>query len=85
MSKKERALSCKICTGNYANESDKNYIKDFNPDSCLNLIDFENMEHLLEKIKEIDANDMIYKKMLSENLILNKNLDNIKKQIVKII
>jgi hypothetical protein len=81
----EKLLHAKIAGNIPIYYSDKNYIKDFNPDSCLNLIDFENMEHLLEKIKEIDANDMIYKKMLSENLILNKNLDNIKKQIVKII
>lgn len=81
----EKLLHAKIAGNIPIYYLDKNYIKDFNPDSCLNLIDFENMEHLLEKIKEIDANDMIYKKMLSENLILNKNLDNIKKQIVKII
>lgn len=81
----EKLLHAKIAGNIPIYYSDRKMSDDFNPDSCLNLIDFENMEHLLEKIKEVDSDYNIYKKMLSENLIINKNLDSIKKEIIKII
>ena len=48
--------------------SDKSYSNDFNPNCCINLIDFENQESLIEYIKEIDSDYSLYQKISKEPL-----------------
>ena len=41
---------------------------DFNVDCCLNLADFESIDHLVEKVIEIDKSDSLYEEMISQPL-----------------
>ena len=43
---------------------DKSVTEDFNPDAFINANDFESLDDLLARVKEIDQNDELYLKML---------------------
>jgi len=59
--------------------------QDFNPNCCLNLVN-SSFEELTEKVKEIDSNDVLYKKYLEEPLFSNKiDLNEISKKIIDFI
>jgi len=45
--------------------------KDFNPDCFINLVDFDSVDSLVEKIKEIDQNEKLYQKYFEEPLFKN--------------
>ncbi|MCM4158793.1 glycosyltransferase [Antarcticibacterium flavum] len=40
--------------------------KDFNPDSLINCHDFKNFEEVVERVKEVDQNEELYRKILQE-------------------
>jgi hypothetical protein len=64
----EKILHAKIagCVPIYY--SDKSYSNDFNTNSCINLIDYNDMKEVLEDVKKIDSDNAIYKKIKSEPL-----------------
>ena len=64
----EKLLHAKIAGCLPIYYSDKSYSNDFNPNGCINLIDFENQESLIEYIKEIDSDYSLYQKISKEPL-----------------
>lgn len=46
----------------------------FNPESFLNGHKFESIDHLVEKIKEIDTDDKLYKKIVAESPFVDNKL-----------
>jgi hypothetical protein len=48
--------------------SDEDMSMDFNPKCCINLNNFENVDHLMRYIIEVDSNDELYKSILNEPL-----------------
>lgn len=82
----EKLLHAKIAGTIPLYYSDKTFSEDFNEKCCLNVINYENFDHFLEDIKEIDNNDEKYQEILNQPLFNNKiNLDDIKIKIKKII
>jgi len=66
--------------------TDKNAGRDFNVKSFLNLTDFDTMEDLMEKVKEIDQDEDLYNSMRNEPLFTKTpNLENIKTELKKIL
>ena len=59
----EKLLHSKIAGNIPIYYSDKRMSEDFNPKSCLNLIDYKDMNEMLEHIKEIDNDETLYKKI----------------------
>lgn len=63
--------------------SDKSYSEDFNNKCCINLIDFNEEDELLEYVKEIDSDINLYNKINSEPIFTNiPNLDEIKNKLI---
>lgn len=60
---------------------------DFNINSFLNLYNFNNLDEFIEKIIELDKNEVEYNKIAKEYLFENKEvtLDDIKKELIKIL
>lgn len=52
--------------------SDDKCINDFNINSFINLNDYNNMDDFIEKIKEIDTNEKLYKSYFNEPLFSDK-------------
>lgn len=66
--------------------SDKSFSIDFNDKCCLNYINYNSIEDLLEDIKRIDNDDVLYKQILNEPLFNEKiNLENLTNKINQII
>jgi hypothetical protein len=81
----EKLLHAKIAGNIPIYYSDKKMSEDFNPKSCLNLYNYNNMNELFEHIKDIDNDERLYKEIYNEPLFNKLSIDNIKKEIVKII
>lgn len=81
----EKLLHAKIAGTIPIYYSDSNMKIDFNSNSCLNLNDYESMEHLLEKVKEIDNNEKMYSEIYNEKLFNELSLDNIILKLKKIL
>lgn len=82
----EKLLHAKIAGCIPIYYSDKTYINDFNEKCCLNLINYENIDQLLEDIKIIDNDTNKYNNMLSEPLFnLVPNVNNIYNDIKRIL
>lgn len=82
----EKLLHAKVAGNIPIYYSDKNMCEDFNHKSCLNLIDYNDMNELLEHIKEIDNDYSLYRNIYDEPLFNNDiSLENIKERIQKII
>lgn len=52
---------------------DPRIVEDFNPDSFLNAHGFKDFESLVDRIKEIDNNDVLYLKMLNAPAIVENS------------
>jgi hypothetical protein len=66
--------------------SDKTFSEDFNDKCCLNYINYNNVEDLLEDIKRIDNDNTLYKQILNEPLFIEKiNLENLTNKIYQIL
>jgi hypothetical protein len=66
--------------------SDRTFSNDFNENCCINYINYNSLEDLLEDIKRIDSDDKLYNKIRSESLFNNKiNLENIINNVSNII
>lgn len=79
----EKLLQAKVAGCIPIYYSDKTYSNDFNSRCCINMIDFENKNNLLEYLKEIDSDNRLYSNILSENLFNDiPNLDKIKKYLI---
>jgi len=68
--------------------SDKSFSVDFNINSCINLINYNNMDDMIEDIKKIDNDNILYKKINDEpifqtNIDLSKILNKIETIIKK--
>ena len=50
-------------------------VLDFNPKAFINAHDFDNMDALLQRVKEIDTNDELYWQILQEPLFLPNTLE----------
>ena len=48
--------------------SDHNLALDFNSDCCLNLYDYESLDHLVEKVVELDNSDTLYNEFVKQPL-----------------
>jgi len=61
--------------------------KDFNKNSFLNLYNFNNLDEFIEKIIELDKDDLAYSQITKEYLFENKeiSLDNLKKELSNIL
>ena len=61
--------------------------KDFNKNSFLNLYNFNNLDEFVEKIIELDKDDLAYSQITKEYLFENKeiSLDNLKKELSNIL
>ena len=82
----EKLLHAKVAGNIPIYYSDKLYSKDFNTECCLNLIDYQDMNSMLEDIIKIDNDDNLYKSILKEPLFTKKpTLDIVKNNIVKTI
>jgi hypothetical protein len=82
----EKLLHAKIAGNIPIYYSDKRMSEDFNPKSCLNLIDYKDMNEMFEHIKEIDNDETLYKQIYNEALFNGEiNLDNIKKEMTRIL
>jgi hypothetical protein len=46
----------------------------FNPNSFINLHDFDNLDNFLELVKEIDSNEQLYKKYIEEPIFVDNKL-----------
>jgi len=70
----EKLLHAKVagCVPIYYSDSDMDM--DFNPKCCINLNDFESIDHLIEYIIEVDSDEELYKSILNEPLF-NNNID----------
>jgi hypothetical protein len=81
----EKLLHAKIAGNIPLYYSDKTFSHDFNEHCCLNLINYKNLDHFLDHIKEIDSNDKKYYELLNQPLF-NKNIDltDIKNKIQKL-
>jgi len=78
----EKLLHAKIAGNIPVYWSDKRFSEDFNEKCCLNLINYSNMDDLLEDIIKIDNDKNEYNKILSEPLFINMPcLDDISKKI----
>lgn len=78
----EKLLQAKVAGCIPIYYSDKSYSNDFNTKCCINMIDFEDQNNLLEYIKEIDSNSRLYSNILNENIFNDiPNLDKIKKYL----
>lgn len=82
----EKLFHAKLTGGLPLYFSDKTFDRDFNKNCCINLIDYENMDHFIETIKDLDSNNKKYLEIVNEPLF-NKlpNLDEIKHAIFKIL
>lgn len=67
--------------------ADNNCEKDFNTNSFINLYDFDGLDIFIEKIIELDNDDIKYNKITSEYLFSNReiSLDNVKKFLKNLI
>lgn len=82
----EKILHAKIAGCIPIYYSDKTFEVDFNKNCCINLIDFENFDHLLEEIKRVDSDPQIYNKKINEPLFsIPPTLDKIKNKLDKIL
>jgi hypothetical protein len=82
----EKLLHAKIAGTIPLYYSDKTFDTDFNDKCCLNLINYNNFDELIDKIKQIDNDDYSYNKMKNEPLFNSlPDLNNIKKYLNKII
>ena len=82
----EKLLHAKIAGNVPLYYSDRSFSEDFNEKCCLNLINYENLDHFLDHIKEIDNNEQKYQEILNEPLFnKNINLNDIKNNIKNII
>jgi len=52
--------------------SDKSFGLDFNIKSCINLINYNNIDEMIEDIKRIDKNDLLYKEIINQPLFIEK-------------
>jgi len=78
----EKLLQAKVAGCIPIYYSDKSYSNDFNTKCCINMIDFEDQNNLLEYIKEIDSNSRLYSNILNENIFNDiPNLYKIKKYL----
>lgn len=78
----EKILHAKIAGCIPLYYSDKSFHKDFNINSCINLINFDNMKQILDEIKRIDSDNELYNNMIAEPLFTKvPNLDEIKDDI----
>lgn len=62
--------------------------EDFNTKAFINCNDYENLDAVIEKIKELDNNDDLYMEMLTQPPLLNKkypNADDLREFLLKII
>jgi len=48
--------------------SNKQYVTDFNPDGFINLCDFNSLQALTEKVREIEASEILRNKMLDSQI-----------------
>ena len=48
--------------------------EDFNPQSFINVLDYHSFEEVIEWVKELDNNDELYKKMLSEPFLYENTI-----------
>lgn len=82
----EKLLHAKIAGTVPIYYSDKSFSRDFNPNCCLNYINFSSLDELYEKVIEIDQNEKLYKEFFEQPLFSTKpNLDSFKKSILKIL
>jgi hypothetical protein len=82
----EKLLQAKMSGALPLYYSDKGYVEDFNPECCLNMINFSSMEEYLEKIIEIDKDDVLYKKIIQQPLFKEMpSLDRIKNSLFNIL
>jgi len=67
--------------------ADNNCEKEFNPNSFLNLYNFKNLDEFVEKIIELDNNEIEYKKISNEYLFENRqpSLNTLKTEMSKIL
>jgi hypothetical protein len=50
-------------------------VQDFNPKAFINAHDFDNMDALMQRVKEIDTNDELYWQILQESPFLPNTLE----------
>jgi hypothetical protein len=82
----EKILHAKIAGNIPLYYSDKSFSQDFNENCCLNLINYKNLDHFLDHIKQIDNDDQKYLNILNEPLFKNEiNLNDIKDKIQNIL
>lgn len=55
---------------------DPGVVKDFNPDSFINAHDFNSFDEVVERVKEIDNDDVLYLKMRNANPLKSLDTDN---------
>lgn len=78
----EKLLHAKIAGNIPLYYADKTFNKDFNEKCCLNLINYENLDHYLEDIKKIDNNNSLYRDILNQPLFKTEiNLNDIVKDV----
>lgn len=66
--------------------SDKTFSLDFNDKCCLNYINYNSVDGLLEDIKRIDNDHTLYTQMLNEPLFIEKiNIENLTTKIYQIL
>ena len=68
----EKLLHAKVAGNIPIFYTDNFYSNDFNTECCLNLIDYQDMNSMLEDIIKIDNDDNLYKSILKEPLFTSK-------------
>lgn len=81
----EKLLHAKIAGNIPIYHADKNMNIDFNTKGCLNLTDYNSIYEMFEYIKEIDNDDILYRKILDEPLFNKLSIETIKNSISKIL
>lgn len=78
----EKLLHSKVAGNIPIYYSDELYHHDFNKKCCLNLIDYPNMDYLVEEIIKIDSDPKYYRNILNEPLFKKEpNLDSLYKKL----